>query len=59
MNFCDVLFIEVSGERAWIKTEAEDPGAWAYGEVQVLSRILIDVLSNMSAEYKQRGESQA
>ena len=25
-DFCDVLFIEVSGERAWIKTEAEDPG---------------------------------
>ena len=34
---CYVLFTEVSGERAWIKTEAEDPGAWAYGEVQVLS----------------------
>ena len=27
MNFCDVLFIEVSGEGAWIKTEADDPGS--------------------------------
>ena len=56
-DFCDVSFIEASGERAWIKRRLRTRRGVMWRSSSLINiLLLIDDLSNMSAEYKQRGE---